>query len=63
MSLHSCHHQCTVSPSVSSCVCVCVTERLQLDFYCIFSHTNRQKGNFEIMKEVHEDKIAKKNDL
>lgn len=42
------------------CVCVCVTERLQLDFYCIFSHTNRQKGNFEILEEVHEDKIAKK---
>lgn len=60
MSLQSCHHQCTVSLSVSSCVCVCVTERLQLDFYCIFSHTNRQKGNFEIMKEVHEDKLANK---
>lgn len=60
MSLHSCHHQCTVSSSVSNCVCVCVTERLQLDFYCIFSHTNRQKGNFEILEEVHEDKIAKK---
>lgn len=45
---------------VQLCVCVCVTERLQLDFYCIFSHTNRQKGNFEILEEVHEDKIAKK---
>lgn len=42
------------------CVCVSVTERLQLDLYCIFSHTNRQKGNFEILEEVHEDKIAKK---
>lgn len=43
MSLHSCHHQCTVSSSVSNCVCVFVLQKGYNLTSTVFFHTQIDK--------------------